>query len=524
MSDLSTAYDALSAKNLPYTVDWRYADGDHPLTYTNERLKEVFRTLDAKFTENWCRLVIDSTLERINLTGFELEEEGAESDLMALWSELDLAQDADEIHEAALVCGEAFLVCWPDADGQPSAYYNDPRLCHVVYDPENQRLARYAAKWWDDEQGQRRLTLYYPDHLEYYVARNKADNVGSVAAFQPAELPSAPNPYGEIPVFHFRMRRRAVISDLADVIPVQNGLNKLLSDMMVAAEYGAFAQRWVISNSDTLGKLKNAPNEIWHLPAGDGVSQQTQIGQFTPTDLKNYLDAIDRLAMSIAIITRTPKHYFSAQGGDPSGEALIALEAPLNKKAQHRINRFTPTWRHAAAFLLRLAGTTVDPETITPRFDRPETVQPRTQAEIRQMSISSGIPLVTMLQREGWNESELAGLAHEQEIARKSYLQWAIQDRQRALLDQQLGASQATLLEQLGYDPDQEAERKQGQAAELGEQLLTAFDRDIGTTEMNTGMTRPATPGAAMPSRKRNVPGDQSDFPDATAETATLEA
>ena len=44
---------------------------------------------DAKFTENWCRLVIDSCLERIHLSGFECEEAGVESELMALWSDDD---------------------------------------------------------------------------------------------------------------------------------------------------------------------------------------------------------------------------------------------------------------------------------------------------------------------------------------------------------------------------------------------------------------------------------------------------
>lgn len=500
MSDLGLAYDALTAKNLPYTLDWRYADGDHPLTYTNQRLKEVFQTLDARFTENWCGLVLNATLERIQLQGFDCMDAEVKTQLAALWSEQNLAQDADEVHEAALVCGESFLVCWPDAQGEPQAYYNDPRLCHVVYEAENQRQARFAAKWWNDEDGRRRMTLYYPDHLEYYVSRNKAENVGSVAAFGPAELASAGNPYGEIPVFHFRTRRRAVISDLADVIPVQNGLNKLLADMMVAAEYGAFAQRWVISNSDTLGKLKNSPNEIWSLPAGDGMGQQTQVGQFSPTELGNYLDAIDRLALAIAIISRTPKHYFIGQGGDPSGEALIAMEAPLNKKAQSRINRFTPTWRRAAAFMLKVMGRPVDAQSLTPRFARPETVQPRTQAEVRQMSITSGIPLTTMLQREGWTEAELAQLVVEQEAARQV-------DRERALLDQQLGVSKDTLLEQLGYDPEVEAQKREAQGAELGEQLLTAFDRgaeEQGSRGAEGQGSRTGNEGLAVEATDRN--------------------
>ena len=358
MSDLERAFNALSAKTGTYNTLWQYADGDHPLTYTNERLREIFRSLDARFTENWCSLVLGACLERIEMQGWQVAgDEVAQAILQALWEGNDLDAQADEVHEAALVCGESFVIVWPDADGQPQVYYNDPRMVHVFYDDESPSMKTFGAKWWNDANGKRRLTLYYADRLEYYVSLGKEENMGSAAAFMAdPETPTAPNPFGEIPVFHFRTSIRTTKSDLKDVIPIQNGINKLLADMMVAAEYGAFKQRYIISNADGTGKLKNAPNEIWDVPAGDGVGQQTQVGEFSATDLRNYLDAIDRLALAVGIITRTPKYYFMAQGGDPSGEALIAMEAPLNKKASKRISRFLPTWRQVGAFMLKVSG------------------------------------------------------------------------------------------------------------------------------------------------------------------------
>ena len=49
-------------------------------------------------------------------------------------------------------------------------------------------------------------------------------------------------------------------------------------------------------------------------------------------------------------------------------ESLIVMEAPLNKKAQDRIDRFTPTWREAGAFLMQLAGQPVAENAITPTW------------------------------------------------------------------------------------------------------------------------------------------------------------
>ena len=412
--ELRRAYAALDAKKSPYSRLWDYYRGIHPLVYTNKRLEEIFRDLDARFTENWCAIVVDAVDDRIELSGLGAKDESAQEALSRIWAATNLDLDAMDAHRAALVCGEAFLIVWPDEQGMVQCYYNDPRLCHVFYDAENPKQISWAAKWWDDDESKRHITLYFPDRLEYYTSTNKAENVTSANSFEPADPPTAPNPYGRVPVFHLRTGPTPV-SELANVIPIQNGINKLLIDMMVAAEYGAFRQRWIISNADVQGKLRNSPNEIWSIPAGDGLGQQTQVGEFAPTDLSNYLTAIDNLSRALGIITRTPRHYFFAQGGDPSGEALISMEAPLNKKVSKLIRRFTPVWQEVGQFLLELdSNITLDPDDVTPMFAEPASIQPLTQAQVRSLSVSAGIPLITALRREGWMDAELAQLAEDQ--------------------------------------------------------------------------------------------------------------
>jgi hypothetical protein len=60
------------------------------------------------------------------------------------------------------------------------------------------------------------------------------------------------------------------------------------------------------------------------------------------------------------------------------------MEAPLNKKAAKYIEKFTPTFRQIAAFMLRLDGVEVDAKDIKPVFEPVQTVQPLTRAQIRQ--------------------------------------------------------------------------------------------------------------------------------------------
>jgi len=404
--DVKKVFDAIKAKRGRYTVLMNYYDGIQPTVYLTQRLREIFRGVDIQFIENWCSIVIDSCRDRINLHGIKLEDKRAQTVIDKIWADNELNIESDDIHTTSLVCGESFMIAWPAEDGKSvEAYYNDPRMVHVLYDPNNPRKKLCAGKLWEDVEGKACLTMYYPDHLEYYSTNKKAKDVSSWNAFEIADE-NANNNYGIVPVFHFKNNRR-VISDLQNVVPLQNGSNKLLSDMMVAAEFGAFKHRWVISSAGIEGRISSKPGDVWDLPAGDGQGQGTQVGEFSATDLKNYLDAIDNLAAAIGKITATPKHYFYSQGGDPSGESLIAMESPLNKKASERIERFIPVWKEAAEFMLIAAGVTVDRSDIIPLFDEPETIQPVTEANITQTRVNSGVPLVTALREEGWSEQKI---------------------------------------------------------------------------------------------------------------------
>jgi hypothetical protein len=427
-ADLKKAISHIAAKRERQSELIAYYDGTQNAIYLSSRIRSLFDKVGVRFHENWCSVVIDSLADRIQLEEFTIaDNEAAQEEVSRLWRLLRLGVDADDLHQMALIAGEAFLIIGPEPlatdDGEPLdaasesagivACYHDPRLCYVCYDSENPKRKKFAAKCWIDvDAALWRLTLYYPDRFVYYQATFKQNDLTlpGVDAWRlvlpTAEYPDA-NPWGMIPVFHFRNKRDR--SDLDNVIPLQDGINKLVIDMLVAAGFQAIPQRYVISNAETRN-LKNAPDEIWDIPASDGQGQPTSVGQFSAADLQNFFGAIDNLVNAISSISRTPKHYFTAAAGELSGEALIAMEAPLNKKAQDRIERFSPEWRPAIAFLARLAGHDVPVEDIEPVFTPVETVQPYTEAQVRQLDTSTGIPLKTVLRRSGWSDSELEQL------------------------------------------------------------------------------------------------------------------
>mgnify|MGYP000892807060 CR=1 FL=1 len=427
-NDLQMALANLVSKKRRYDLLWRYYDGEQPLVYSSEKLREIFSGLNAQFTENWCSVVVDSVLDRLELrTPAVSDNEAVSAELADLWEATGLVDDELAIHEDVAVTGESFVIAWLDENEQTQAFHNDARLCHAIYDEENPRYMRVAAKWWTDPAGPIRMTLYYPDRLEYYVTKRafKPGEVPDARAFEPwSEEPVAANPFGQIPVFHFRSNRRRTKSQLAGVIEIQDMVNKMLADMMVAAEFGAFPQRYVISAAGIKG-LENNPNAIWDLVASDQGSQATQAGQFAAASLDNYLNAINKLSSDIGVISRTPRHYFYAQGGDPSGEALIAMEAPLTKKVKRLQATLLPTWRDLASFLLALGGVVVSSRLVLPAYEEAATVQPMTQALIIKARVEAGMPHSTALKTyDGWTEADIEEMeadAAAERMAQRSY-------------------------------------------------------------------------------------------------------
>lgn len=430
MTDLERAYNELTAKAGRYAMLYAYYDGKQPLRYSTERLKQTFKDLHVTFRQNWCGVVVGAVLERLTLKGWDVKNEAHNKLLDSVWESQQLVKDAHDTHTAMLVTGEGYVIASEDADtGEIEVYWNHPANCHMFYDPMRPKMKRFAAKWWvGDENEKRYLNLYYPDRIEHYVSKGKSTAVRSAAAFEALGKPEA-NAWGEIPMFHFQRDRRSDTSELDDIIPIQDAINKLFADMMVAAEFAAFRQRVAITDADT-SNLKNVPNEIWELPAGSSVAE------FGATELRNYLEAMDKLAGAAMVISRTPKHYLFGQGGQISGEALLTEEAPLVKKTSQYQERVSPTWRDVGRFILKLQGIEVNRADITSVWEPIETVQPFMQSQVRETSVRSGLPLLTVLRREGWSQDEIEQMVkdrQEEEAARQQTLAAAMVEAQRRL-------------------------------------------------------------------------------------------
>lgn len=359
----------------------RYYAGRTPLAYATSRFRQEFGQLLSAINDNWCQLVVSAVEERLDVTGFRLgDDESADREAWAIWSANNMAEDSQVGHTEALKVGEAHAIVWrPDPDRAPVITIEHPLHVCVELDPENRSRRLAAVKAWRDERLGHVCTVYLPDGI-YKFRRGRKGWEPRLVDGEPWPIE---NPWGVVPVVPLFNRPGLLeqsASEIENILSKQDMINKLLADMIVAAEYGAFRQRWatgveIPEDSDGDGQPSeqfiSAVNRLWAVGAPDA-----KFGEFGQTDLDSYTGAIVMLVQHIASQTATPPHYLLNSGVMPSGESLRAAEAPLVAKAKRKQRVFGASWSEVMRLALLMqgrelpAGTTIstvwaDPESRT---------------------------------------------------------------------------------------------------------------------------------------------------------------
>ena len=419
-TDLKLAYEALAKQSQSARSYQKYYLGDQPLMYTHERLRQVFDRSTVNFVQNWCAVVVDTTCDRMVLKGWDNPDIATKKSLEAVWRVQNIQTLSRQVHKDAVVTGNGYLML-DYVDGEARVFYNTPSQVIAIYESDDPLVMRMGCKvFYESAADLSHLNLYYPDRIEKY---EQAGRSNSENGFTLSEV--IPNGFGRVPIIHFHCQ-----SDLPNVIPLQDAINKTFSDMMVVAEFNAFPQRWMITNAD-VSSLTASPQSIMRIPKGAMDEENTSVGEFGVADLAMYLDSIDKLTNTIATISRTPKHYFTNIGANISGEALTVMETPLVKKVKQLEETFDERWIEVANILYPADATVCV-------WDRVETEQISTQSNAMKTLKDMGVPLVTILRRFGWAEDEVEQMLAdlEEEKTKKANIAEAALEMARIKLQQ----------------------------------------------------------------------------------------
>lgn len=345
-----------------------YYEGVHKLAFATEQYRTAFGLTFRAFADNFMQIVVDSVDERLRVEGFRVPQEGADpltlltGDKQAwdMWQANGLDSESQLVHTDALVDGVSYVIVGPG--GSYPEITGESALQVITESQAGYRGRRLAAlKKWQDDDGFMFATLYLKDAVYKYASPKKVSEGGSVSWIRRPVL-NEPwplrNPLGVVPVVPFCNRPRLVVegrSEIEQLIPLQNGINKLFMDMLVAAEYAGFPQRWatgieIPEDPETHQKidvLKMTLDRFLNTRDTDA-----HFGTLTAADLSNYTGAIAMAIQHLATRSSTPPHYFLANMGNfPSGEALKAAETGLVSKVHRRMRGFGESWEE----VLRLA-------------------------------------------------------------------------------------------------------------------------------------------------------------------------
>lgn len=383
---------------------------------------EKYSGTDFRF--NFARTVVDSVLNRLEISNFITPDANTNQTISDIWEMNDMQFDADEIHRRALVFGNAYAIVWTNTDGEITIDYNSPLTTVVVYDDENPRIKKFAAKLWQTEDPNdykkkiARLNMYYPDRIEKYWMYGEIENVVSEGGFMLME--TIDNPWNEVPVFHFRTSKQYGRPEHLDAMGPQDAINKLIVTHMTTVDYQGAPQRYALSDngntaefedfdeegtaSENIGKLKNGPGELWYLK---GISK---VGEFSPADHKVFTEPVKDFVRSMASITNTPLHYFEKTGNVPSGEALRTAEAPLLKKVEDRQITFGSTWQDLMRFILRVEGV-ANYNAVTVKWNNLESMDSLDAWEVAVKKRVVGVSLEQVLIEMGYDPELAAEIA-----------------------------------------------------------------------------------------------------------------
>lgn len=405
-----------------------YYVGAHRLMIQEKRLEQVFGKLFADFRLNLCGAVVDALADRLQISSFSAGDSES-ADAQDVWKKNRMRRRAGQVHQAAIASGDSHCLVWPDRMGNPIIYPQKPTEVCVEYDPESPGKIVRAAKLWKERDGVHYLTLYYPDRVEKYQTKTKIEGLkgGSTAPanFQPRRVEGErwplPNRYERVPIFHFGNASdlgEVGVSELRDAIPVQDGLNKSVFDMLVAGEFMAYPQRYAMNievktrknpltgEDEPINPFRAGPERVWIANSGGG--EQPQIGQLAAADIEKMLKVKQGWSLDMAQVTMTPPHYFMLPSGLVSGESQKTAEQKLDSKVTDRQIAFGDTWADLMAFAVRiLRGRASDGLELDTNW---KDTKPRNQIEewqIVRQKLDAGVSNDQVLREQGYEQDQI---------------------------------------------------------------------------------------------------------------------
>jgi hypothetical protein len=324
---------------------------------------------------NWPRVTVDGCEQRLDVTGFRLPGEPANSYLWETWQYNDLDELQSWAHTDALALARSYICVGTNGDDgeHPLVTVESPMEMVTLRDPATRRVTA-ALRLYSDQvaTGQAssiadtRATLYLPDSTHWLI------NDGGWRDLADPDFHNL----GVVPVVPMVNRDRPTrktnafiegISEMADVIPIAESASRAVTNGQLAQETHAVPHRAVLgaTKADFFDAQGNP------LPAWDSyfgaitamANPNAKMVQFDATDMSNFETMVNMYARLASGLASMPIEYFGLNTQNaPSAEGQRAGETRLIKKAERKQVSFGHAWESAMRLVLRFRDRVLDPD------------------------------------------------------------------------------------------------------------------------------------------------------------------
>lgn len=326
---------------------------------------------------NVVEIVVDALSQSLFVEGFRGPREAENHETWVAWQANKLDKRQSGIHKAALAYGAGYGVVLPGGVHHPgsrlevSVHGASPRMLTAEWgnDPDWPVRAIEKHRDWGADGGVLSNWRLYDDEAVYFFTgssdqptlvdvRAHGLEVCPVVLYLDAEdLDTEDEASDE----SLRMRDGSaslgghpVLGQVAPLMRLQDQIDLITFNLLIAQHYGAFRQRyaigWIADSEEKAAKMA-----VSRLMAFEDSPEEVKVGEFGQTDLGGYIESRQESLRHAATLSQTPVHELIGQMINLSAEALAAVEAGRDRKVDDRKTMFGESHEQ----LLRLVGSIV---------------------------------------------------------------------------------------------------------------------------------------------------------------------
>ena len=338
--------------------------------------EDEIRDLARLSVKNVLGLVRDSFTQNLSVIGYRSSLAKENAPAWDIWQRNRMDARQAEVHRSAVTYGASYAVITAGEEGSVWKTRSPRQLLAVYVDPQVDLWPQYAFEQWVDstDAQPRWKAMLYDEEYIYPVDLGAIPSLGSsmyeteLAASQYQTLMARalniteigdPIPHGAeyCPVVRFVNARDAddlIVGEIEPLIRLQQTLNSVNFDRLIASRFGAHPQKVITGWSGSAAEvLQASARRVWAFEDTD-----VNVSSFQPASLEQYNSVLEEITHHIAMVAQVSPGSIAGKMVNLSAEALAASEANQQRKLMAKRDSFGESWEQCFRCAAEIEGDT----------------------------------------------------------------------------------------------------------------------------------------------------------------------